>query len=119
MIYRDADAPQDRDAERRADPVAAACLARCDGGHVGSSQPWWYERWCSGYGRAGSSATWMLRHRPWRNRATLNAQRVMGPNKIAIQMSAGRRPRVAWNRAQTPRGPTTWDTIEMHHGERV
>src|SRR5213076_3155908 len=48
-----------------------------------------------------------------------NAQRVMCPSRMAVQMSAGRRPRVAWNRAQSPSGTTICDTIEMYSGDRV
>src|SRR2546422_2945725 len=43
----------------------------------------------------------------------------MCPNKMAVQMSAGRRPRVAWNSAHSPSGTTIWDTIEMYSGDRV
>src|SRR2546422_4947553 len=43
----------------------------------------------------------------------------MCPNKMAVQMSAGRSPRVAWNRAQSPSGTTICDTIEMYSGDRV
>src|SRR5438034_6439589 len=43
----------------------------------------------------------------------------MCPSRMAVQMSAGRRPRVAWNRAQSPSGTTICDTIEMYSGDRV
>src|SRR2546429_4492415 len=43
----------------------------------------------------------------------------MCPSRMAVQMSAGRRPRVAWNRAQSPSGTTISDTIEMYSGDRV
>src|SRR5438876_4891487 len=43
----------------------------------------------------------------------------MCPCRIAVQMSAGRSPRVAWNRTQSPSGTTICDTIEMYSGDRV
>ena len=59
-----------------------------------------------GAAHAGSISTLMPRHFPWRNRPTLSAHRVMWPNRMAVQMSAGRRPRVAWNTVQRPSGTT-------------
>src|SRR2546430_12033393 len=44
---------------------------------------------------------------------------ILCPNKMAVQMSAGRRPRVPWNSAHSPSGTTIWDTIEMYSGDRV
>jgi len=55
----------------------------------------------------------MPRHFPWRNRTTLKALRVMWPSRIAVQMSAGRSPRVAWSTLQRPSGTTICDAIEM------
>src|SRR5204863_437666 len=43
----------------------------------------------------------------------------MCPSRMAVQMSAGRSPRVAWNRTQSPSGTTICDTIEMYSGDRV
>ena len=63
--------------------------------------------------RAGSMSTAMLRHLPWRNRATDSVARVRWPSTIASQMSVGCRPRVAWRSEQSPSGTTICETIEM------
>jgi hypothetical protein len=65
------------------------------------------------HGLAGSISTAIVRHLPCLNRTTLSVARVAWPTTIAVQMWAGSRPYIAWNRVQSPSGMITCEMIEM------
>src|SRR4026209_1965864 len=69
--------------------------------------------------RAGSISTRMSLHLPCLNLKTLSAHRVAWPMRIAVQISTGCNPRIAWMVVQMPNGMTICETIEMYRGPRV